>query len=303
MDDMFIAVYSLLNQTAFFNRLVLWLGNEFFPDQEGSLPSCLLGLKQYGLEIRFRKDLGPYTKLIYALKEFPEADIITADDDLYYSETWLQELLDIHEQYPDAIIAHRCHEILFDETGEIRKYSDWHFEQVETKLSYKNFLTGVGGVLYPAHALYRDVLDSGLFMKLAPTADDVWFWAMALLNRRKIFCVDSPYVYPEFINVSRHLDQDRNACLHFLNLGQHRNDQYLRNVFQQYPQLKRIMLGKSYYVKRITGILHAIRHWIKMFLPYGLVRLYQKRTYGKDFHPARGQTGTGERNTHNAPEE
>jgi hypothetical protein len=39
--------------------------------------------------------------------------------------------------------------------------------------------TGVGGVLYPPHALHSDVTDSTLFMKLCPTADDLWFYWMA----------------------------------------------------------------------------------------------------------------------------
>ena len=279
MEDMYIAVYSLLDQTAEFDRLILWLGEEFFPDGEEALPASLVRMKQYGLDIRFRKDLGPYTKLVYALREFPEADVITADDDLYYQDTWLQQLLDAHERYPDQIIAHRCHEILFDASGKMKKYSEWRFEHTETALSCRNFLTGVGGVLYPAHSLYRDVLDSGLFLKLSPTNDDIWFWAMAVLNRRKIFCTDERYVSPEFINLSRHLDKGGKACLHFLNFGQQRNDQYLGNIFRHYPQLKKILLGKYYYLNPVIGAVRAIRHLVKMLLPYGAVRLYQKWKY------------------------
>ena len=40
--------------------------------------------------------------------------------------------------------------------------------------------TGVGGVLYPPHSLDEKMLDPSLFMALAPTVDDVWFWAAAV---------------------------------------------------------------------------------------------------------------------------
>lgn len=288
MGDMYLAVYSLLDQTAEFDRLVLWLGDKFFPEKESGLPAELVGLERYGLEIRFREDLGPYTKLVYALREFPEADVITADDDLYYGETWLQQLLDAQKRHPGQIIAHRCHEITFDASGKVKNYAAWLFEQVNTELSYRNFLTGVGGVLYPAHSLYRDATDRELFLKLSPTADDVWFWAMAVLNGRKIFCADNPYVYPDFINLSRHLDEKGKACLHFVNLGGSRNDRYLENVFRHYPRLRKRLLGRVYYLTPLIGVARALRRAVKMLLPYGAVRLYQKWKYGKDLHPGNG---------------
>ena len=44
----------------------------------------------------------------------------------------------------------------------------------------KNFPTGIGGILYPPHSLAKEVTDETLFMKLAPTADDIWLKAMSL---------------------------------------------------------------------------------------------------------------------------
>ena len=45
-----------------------------------------------GLEIRFVKDIGSYTKAIYAFKEFSESIIVTADDDIFYPKDWLKKL-------------------------------------------------------------------------------------------------------------------------------------------------------------------------------------------------------------------
>lgn len=52
--------------------------------------------------------------------------------------------------------------------------------------SYANKLVGVGGVLYPPNSLYCDITNENLFMELAPTNDDIWFWLMAVLNNKKI---------------------------------------------------------------------------------------------------------------------
>ena len=54
-------------------------------------------LKSKGLEIkRFRKglvkivedNLKPYNKLVYAIQEYPEANIITCDDDMVYKNNF-----------------------------------------------------------------------------------------------------------------------------------------------------------------------------------------------------------------------
>ena len=52
--------------------------------------------------------------------------------------------------------------------------------------SFLNFLTGVGGVLYPPNSLHQDILSQEGFSSLCPNADDIWFWAMAVLADTKI---------------------------------------------------------------------------------------------------------------------
>ena len=40
--------------------------------------------------------------------------------------------------------------------------------------------TGVGGVLYPPNSFNKEMIDSDLFKEIAPTTDDIWFWAAAV---------------------------------------------------------------------------------------------------------------------------
>ncbi len=40
--------------------------------------------------------------------------------------------------------------------------------------------------MYPPHYLDDKIFDEKTFMQLAPTNDDVWFWAQTLLNGRRV---------------------------------------------------------------------------------------------------------------------
>src|SRR5690606_29967954 len=91
-----IAIKSLLNQSKRPKKIVLWLGDEFFPHGEKTLPKSLLELKQFGLEIEFCRDLGAHTKYFYAFQKYPNNLIVTVDDDIIYPRNLLKVLLNTH---------------------------------------------------------------------------------------------------------------------------------------------------------------------------------------------------------------
>ena len=77
-----LAVESIFSQTLKPNNVVLYLSEKEFSTRP--LPLTLMRQQERGLEVRFVDDLGPHTKLIPALKDFPEAIIVTIDDDYMY---------------------------------------------------------------------------------------------------------------------------------------------------------------------------------------------------------------------------
>lgn len=93
-------VYSLLRQIVRPERVVLWLDEKEYNAQ--NLPSDLRFLCKYGLDIRFGKDIGSYTKIIHSLSAFSDKHIITADDDLYYTRHFVEEFVEAHRQHPQA---------------------------------------------------------------------------------------------------------------------------------------------------------------------------------------------------------
>ena len=60
------------------------------------------------------------------------------------------------------------------------RWYDFVFKRIHN--DFANLQTGEGGVLYPPHSLRKDMLDVELFTKVAPSCDDIWFWAAAVVN-------------------------------------------------------------------------------------------------------------------------
>lgn len=175
-DQLHLTLKSLLNQTVSCDRLILWIGR----GDMGNLPRSILNLGDPRFEVRAVDDLRSYNKLVHALEAFPEAYIVTADDDLFYPPEWLAPLVDDWE--PGLITCRRAHRILGFDEGEVTSYRIWpkEVEDAQARIPSKDILpTGVGGVLYPPHSLHMEVTDSATFMALAPRADDLWFYMMA----------------------------------------------------------------------------------------------------------------------------
>ena len=182
------AIRSILEGSVLPDKIVLYLTAQQFPS--GKTPSELQDLLTLNsiFEVRFYNEIiRSYTKLIPALQDFPNDIIVTVDDDVRYHKNMLKRLLSRHKKYPNAIIGHRIRRIKMNS-----RYKSWKlYKRVSLlkfsfKPSYRNLQTGVGGVLYPPHSLSKEMLKPEVFMKLASTVDDIWFWAAAIANGTKI---------------------------------------------------------------------------------------------------------------------
>lgn len=229
-----LTLYSLLLQSFKPDLVVLWLAEEQFPLKEKGLPKKLLFLKRYGLSIQWCKNLGSYKKLIPSLIKYPNSVIVTADDDVYYEQDWLQKLFSSYKKDPRSIHCHRAFRIEFDKEGNIIPYDSWKVVQPNSGPSLLNLQTGMGGVLYPPYSLNRLVLEEDIFKKVASTGDDIWFWAMAVKNKTRINLVannvaDVVDTFPERLHF-----ENGGSALFKLNCHQKMNDIMLCNVFKEF---------------------------------------------------------------------
>jgi hypothetical protein len=222
------AVRSLLSQSERPDKIVLWLTHGT------KIPPFLKKWEMYGLEIRFCEDMKSHTKLIPALIEFPDDALITADDDIFYHSDWFKMLKEAYlaggVNNSGKIYCHRAHEICLDENKNIIPYNEWRSCVRTIEHERRIFATGVGGILYPPHSFSNEVLNAEKFLRLAPSADDVWFWAMAKHNGKSYALVKNGFRYLTGIG-------QNNDGLDIANVGNMKNDEQIKNVIKEYPDV------------------------------------------------------------------
>ena len=188
------AIESIFRQTLKPTRVILWITNK--SQRMIAATPDLKSLVKRGLEIRYVDDVGPHTKLIYALKEFPDEVIVTFDDDVVYPINMLECLWSQHQRFPKAVVGNWVRELSFDKSGVVQGVRsgrlltppllEQEIEQRHRFIGVPNLLGfpyGTSGVLYPPAALHPKVFDVQTFTRLCPKEDDIWFKAMSLMNR------------------------------------------------------------------------------------------------------------------------
>ena len=172
-----VALESILAQTLKPDRIILWLAKEEFPDLMDSLPQSLLDLIPKGVEIGWAdRNLRAYKKFYYALRDNPEALVITVDDDLVSPKNLVENLYRSYLQHPECVSALRTHRMVFAEDGTLLPYRKWQMICIDyvNRPNIALFATTGAGVLYPPHVVPDTALDVDVFMSLCPHADDVW---------------------------------------------------------------------------------------------------------------------------------
>jgi hypothetical protein len=89
--------------------------------------------------------------------------------------------------------------------------------------------------LFPPRSLHPDFSNTGIFMNLCPTTDDIWFWAMAVLNGTKttVACRNHPIA---------EISENQSVSLREDNVyGKRLNDAAVDAIFEKYPELKKIV--------------------------------------------------------------
>ena len=174
----FYTLVSLLKQTKRPARIILWIDNSW--DYE-TLPSKLKKLVKYGIEYKFYDDIRSYKKLIPTLDLFPNNIIITVDDDMYYNSDLIKTLWAGYVTNGNIQCCKASYPIYNKKECCFLPYNEW--PSVSNNQTKELIIPiGVGGVLYPPNSLSDEVVLKNEFQKLAPNADDLWFWVMA---RRK----------------------------------------------------------------------------------------------------------------------
>lgn len=228
--SVYYALKSLLLQTVKPDRIIVWLDEDI---PENRITPQMSALKQYGVEYRYTNlNLKPHTKYYYAMQEFPDDIIITADDDLIYPQSMVKELVNTYKKYPSAVCARRVHLMTFDTNGNLKEYNNWKYEYRRLKTpSHLLCATGVGGVLYPPHILPDEAFSVDNIKQYCPKADDIWLKVMEVKNKVKVVWAKNFLVLPPIIKSSQEYKLSNE------NVTLRRNDIYIQDLREKYPSV------------------------------------------------------------------
>lgn len=227
IDDVHLVIESIMEQTILPNKIILWLDEEEFEDS--TLPCQLIKLKERGLSIKYCKDYKSYKKIIPTLISYPNATIITIDDDIIYPNIFIEKFIEAYKKNKRCIYYYRGRRIE-KKNGYMLPYSKWKMTQ-SGDLSFDVIPTGVGGIFYPAGCFDKRVLDEETWKSLCPKADDVWLRAMTML--KGYYCkninLSDDFDY-NFIS----LESNQDIALTRTNVYGNENDLQIKAVFEAF---------------------------------------------------------------------
>mgnify|MGYP003496109381 FL=1 len=174
IDEIWVCIETIFRQTVKADEVVLWLATPQFPDHQ--LPKSLQKCVEKGLTVRWvDEDLRSHKKYFYALQEYQNADIVLLDDDLYYPDQLLENLVGMAGRHPNSICATRVHKMTYSD-GQLNPYKQWvhNYNSRKEQASSDYFFTSGAGTLMPTGIMPQDTFNKEVFKDICFYADDVW---------------------------------------------------------------------------------------------------------------------------------
>lgn len=224
-----LAIKSLMLQTYKPDRIILWLAEEQFPEKK--LPKSLIGLCDYGLEIKWIHDLYGHKKYFYPIKEQkPNELIITFDDDIIYVPHLIANLIKKHNKFPNALVCER------GQTLNLKKMDEnpGRWETISSigvnRTTFSMNPSPGGGCLIPPNAFYKDAINEEKIRKLAYKNDDLWYMFMCAENGTSMV---KTHKYHKSFSLITGSQQEQMATE---NVGQNRNVIIMEGLKLEYPR-------------------------------------------------------------------
>lgn len=236
INKVWLVIECLLRQTMTPYKIILYLSKDQFPNLN-LLPKDLLKLQSDLFCIKLKDgDYKSHKKYWYAISEYPDRPIITADDDIIYPSNVVERLVMASETNPKVVPAIYT-SIINWKDGVLLPYSKWRGWPELNCVSSKIFFGSGGGVLFPIGSLNGadDKIDN--IMKVCPTADDIWLNCIVRKNGYKVMAIDSHISVPEWKN-------KHNVSLSYLNNTLNQNDKQLYDTIEYFKNQYNIEMFK-----------------------------------------------------------
>ncbi|MCF0124253.1 MAG: hypothetical protein HUJ68_00555 [Clostridia bacterium] len=203
IDAVYYTICSLLIQKKHADKIILVLAKEEFPKGVNSLPKRLQSLLKKHIEILWcDENLKPHNKYYYAMKKYPQAYIITVDDDIIYPRNLVQNLFFHTNKHPNSVITNGSLQISI-RNNTIDSFKKWKSNNVNSHYKINPNLAntprfdlvaeGYSGILYPPSILPPETFNKEKIKSLAITIDDLWLKTMELLADIPVVCIQKKH--------------------------------------------------------------------------------------------------------------
>lgn len=185
-------VWSLIQQERLPDKINIWLSHDAYMADKGvkNSPEWVEQLNKIHniISVNFTDNIGPYRKIIPALRKYPaDYTLVYADDDVVYGKQWLSELCKTYENYNgEYVVASRVRLMKKNIFGQYRSYIDFPLCTQSCLLSEDLLITGVGGCILNSSHIDRALIEDNIFLNLAPRTDDIWLSKIILLSGSKV---------------------------------------------------------------------------------------------------------------------
>lgn len=219
-------IESLWRQTVCADEIRLYLSMDEFPQMEDNLPPVLREMVgKGGFHIVWVEDnLKSHKKYYYALQKETDSIVITVDDDVIYSKSFINDLLSCHRKFPQAVLARRVRIILRDD-NELAEYKYWDGRCQEEYLESPRMdlcAIGIGGVLYPPGCATDSWFDKQMIKSEFENQDDLWLKYHEIIDH-------IPVVFVRTQERDQYLEDGQDTALWKEN--QHENDVKIKKIF------------------------------------------------------------------------
>lgn len=131
-------------------------------------------IKALPVTIHWVPNWGCYRKTVSFMKEYPHETFLAVDDDEEFHPDFIKTALKYYTDCGCSTMAFRA--TMMNENP----YNSWESVKIPSKSRYY-WHKGNGGVIYDSSFFQnKDFFDSEVFLRIAPTSDDVWvnLWRM-----------------------------------------------------------------------------------------------------------------------------
>lgn len=258
------AINSILNQSYKFDKLVINIDDEELFEKYSKY-------KNYDsrIEINFcDKKWKSCNKLIPTLQKYPDAVIITVDDDIKYPVDCIKKMVEKHKLFPTYIISMEDEVIFLDDKNKKVSFESFIYNAKLEQAYFCKYLSNC--CLFPSHTFDDTEIfnfDDMIFSTLG-VHDELWFWINSALKGIKSISLN--YVFT--------LDDEsiKNDTFKLSYLNCHTNfihNRQVENLNYKYGERLYNVISKEFpefYINNDNAYLHcSLNDYVRKLYPKG----------------------------------